>query len=133
MPKLKRIVKYPSDEIHGEGSWVKVTRLTIAGMKQVAIDAATILIKQEQAAARLRLVREGKLDPSELVIPEVCEELEALSYILKGNVIDWNWTDDDGNPLPNPRENPEIIETLVGEETNFLSALIRGSEAKVKN
>lgn len=39
---------------------------------------------------------------------------------VKASVVTWNWVDDAGEPLPNPHEHPEVLETLISEEVLFL-------------
>lgn len=36
-------------------------------------------------------------------------------------VVEWNWVDDAGKPLPLPSEQPEIIGQLMQEEIQFLA------------
>lgn len=40
---------------------------------------------------------------------------------LRTHIVEWNWVDDAGNPLPQPREDPGVIDRLTVEETNFLA------------
>ena len=40
--------------------------------------------------------------------------------LLKSMVISWNWVDDDGQPLPQVKDDPEIVHRLPVEEMQFL-------------
>lgn len=104
-PKRKRIVRYPSDEVQGEGSWVLVARLTVAEMREVR--------KQQKA--------------------KDADLFELGVALMKSHVKEWNWVDDEGEPLPFPKDQPEIIEDLSDPESAFLSDRIRGSDAETKN
>jgi hypothetical protein len=42
--------------------------------------------------------------------------LEALKALL----IEWNWVDDDGEPLPLPSEDPDVFDRMPWQEVNFL-------------
>lgn len=105
MPKRKRIVRYPSDEIQGEGSWVLVALLTVAEMREV---------RKEQKA-------------------KDADMFELGVTLMKSHVKDWNWVDDEGEPMPSPKDQPGIVEGLSDPESGFLSECIRGSESETKN
>ena len=105
MPKRKRLQRYPSDEIQGEGSWVIVGRLTVEEMRAI------------------RKVRAGE-DP---------DLFELGVDMLKSNVKEWNWVDDEDEPLPQPKDDPTIIDKLSDPESTFLTECIQGSEADAKN
>lgn len=49
-------------------------------------------------------------------------------------VVEWNWTDEEGELLPLPSGAPEIIPELMSEEINFLvEASTRGIQEEEKN
>lgn len=65
------------------------------------------------------------------------EAVKLVTPMLKRFVTGWDWVDDEGNPLPNPQERPEVIDGLTMEEQSFLissltAALNLGGE-KAKN
>lgn len=39
---------------------------------------------------------------------------------IAARIADWNWTDEDGQPLPLPSEKPEIMQELMAWEVSFL-------------
>lgn len=47
--------------------------------------------------------------------------------LLVKSVLDWNWTDDDGNPLPLPKDEPGVLEDLDADEVAFLVEKITGA------
>lgn len=49
------------------------------------------------------------------------------SDLIVASVVEWNWTDDDGLPLPLPKDNPAIIDELDADEVAFLVEQISGS------
>ena len=71
---------------------------------------------------------------------EVKNDAEAVKLVtpmLKQFVTGWDWVDDEGQPLPNPQEEPGVIDRLTMEEQSFLinsltTALNLGGE-KAKN
>lgn len=51
--------------------------------------------------------------------------------ILTTHVLDWDWKDDEGNPMPKPKD---CIRELFPHETRFLwKSLINPREATLKN
>lgn len=100
-------IKIKTDEIQGEGSWVIVRRLSI----------------KETRAFRDKMSEAG----------DEYNAFEAGVAVMKQNVVEWNWVDDDGNPLPNPKDDPEVIELLTDDEVAVLGKAIRGDEDELKN
>ena len=105
MPKRRRVRRHASNEVQGEGSWAIVAALTVAEMRDF----------------RKRADEEG-FDAFELGVE-----------VLKTHVYEWNWVDDDGEPFPQPKDDPSVIDLLTDDEVEFLSAHIQGSEAEAKN
>lgn len=54
--------------------------------------------------------------------------LERLSTI----VLDWNWVDDNDDPLPKPENNPDVFRQLNGPEMNFISDSLTGNDETEK-
>lgn len=40
--------------------------------------------------------------------------------LLAALIVDWNWTDDNGDPLPLPSIQPDILDNMPGAETRWL-------------
>lgn len=104
-PKRQRVRRYVSNEIQGDGSWVIVAALKVAEMRKY----------QGYAEA-------DDFDAFELGID-----------VLRTHVFEWNWVDDAGNPFPQPKDDPSVMDELTDAEVEFLSTCIQGSEAEVKN
>ena len=104
-PKRRRVVRHASNEVQGDGSWAITAALNVAEMR----------------AFRKRADEED-FDAFELGVE-----------VLKTHVYTWNWVDDDDVPLPQPEDDPEVIDLLTDDEVGFLSARIQGSEAEAKN
>ena len=110
MSKRLSAEQIPSEDLQGPGSWVRVSRLTVAGMREAR--------RQRQKAEA-----ENK-------------EFNAFEFgieVLKTHVLEWNWVNDDGNPLPQVPENPDVIDLLTDPEVTFLGECIQGSEEAAKN
>ena len=105
MPKRKRITRYESDEIQGEGSWVRIGTLTVEEMRESRKD-----------------VKKKDHDPFELGVK-----------VIANHVFEWNWVDDNGEPMPQVPECPEIVDKLTDDEIGFLALRIQGTDTEVKN
>lgn len=100
--KLYRTVD--STEVQGEGSWVKLKAPTLEDVRGVTMPA------------------EGDSKSA----------LDFGSAILGNLLVEWNWVDDDGEPLPKPT--PEIVAGLPYAEVQFLmTALNLEGLADTKN
>ena len=86
----KLLRKIDSTEVQGEGSFVKMKAPTIGD------------------------IREGALPDGE----DKNASMEYAVFLLGRLVKEWNWVDDDGQPLQQP--NPEIIAELPYSEIKFL-------------
>jgi hypothetical protein len=93
--------KIDSSEVQGEGSWVKLSKLTVREINE----------SDEQLADK------GNIPYS----------LE----MLREHVIEWNWTDEKGVALPQPTEDGAIDDLTDDEFQFRCSALVgRESELK---
>lgn len=104
-PKRRRVQRHASNDVQGEGSWVITATLNVAEMRKYR-----------------KRAKEEDFDAFEMGID-----------VLKTHVYEWNWVDDDDKLLPQPGDDPEVIDLLTDDEVEFLSVCIQGSEAKVKN
>lgn len=129
MPKRKSVVTIDCDEVQGEDSWIKLRQLTFAEMR--------VLLKELHARRKKRR-KEIKADLAEFgeesgVRPIDPEELEDSVRLCLDHIVAWNWVDDDGNPLPQPGECPEVLEQLTNAEMQFLGAKLGTGPADQKN
>jgi hypothetical protein len=53
--------------------------------------------------------------------------------MFETHIVDWNWSDEDGVPLPPPADEPKVLETLTQDEYRFLTGVFQGTEAELKN
>lgn len=102
MAKRQAIYTIPSADVQGEGSWVKVRAITRGQL----VELATLAQRYDTLSVE--------------------ERAQVENQLISDLVVDWNWVDDDGNPLPLPRDHPELIASLPQREVQFLLDAITG-------
>lgn len=116
MAQRQNIVTYDSAEVQGEGSWVKVRQITHGESKRMLREYGAFMGKGVQD-----------------VPPEKIEEMQAQNdALIARNVIEWNWVDEDGDPLPLPQKSPEVLDDLTESETKFIGLALRGDAERKK-
>ena len=106
MPKRQSTRSVPSDAVQGENSYVKL----------------------RQVSYRLIMEAQSKKDDKNVTQQEGDEYANRL---LKEAVVEWNWVDDDGQPIPSPRdENFDLGDLLVNEVEFLLEEITGGIERK---
>ena len=56
--------------------------------------------------------------------------LKKLCQEMSQRIVAWNWTDNAGEPMPQPHNNPEVFERLGNDEFLWLFGASTGSETK---
>jgi len=54
------------------------------------------------------------------------ESLTTLCEEIAGRIVKWNWTDLEGEALPDPHNEPDVIRALSNDELLYLVGAIRG-------
>ncbi len=104
MPSRQNVKQVPSDEVQGEGSWIKVRPYTVA-----------------QHNRRVGLLRRAQAAETEAETQAVEAELWALFAEV---VVGWNWVDDEGKPLPKPSDTG-VYELLTMPEMQFIGNAVQ--------
>lgn len=89
------LVRVESDEVQGPGSFVTFRKPNWRSMRK-AMKGTDL----EGAQAEIGLAMMDEL------VPEM--------------IVAWNWTDDEGGPLPVPSKDAEVFGALTAEEVMFL-------------
>lgn len=100
MPRRVSIKTVNAEEIQGEGAYIKFTPLKVK---------------------EIREIRGARDDPDR-------DSFEAGMEMLTRHVAEWNLVDDEGQPLPLPSEDPEVINDLTDEEATFMVLQLTGSD-----
>lgn len=99
MPKRQSVKTHDSDEVQGDGSKVVLSSVKVR---------------------EIRALRKLGDDPN-------FDEFEGGVALLSKHIVKWNWVDDEGKPLPQPKEDPDVIDELTNEESEFLVGLLIGA------
>ena len=103
--KNKKYRRVDTADVQGEGSFVVI--------QSPGYDALGDLM----AFAELKAGADEQVDVSK-ISPET---IGAIFGLLEKVVVEWDWVDDDGNPLPQPKDDPDVIKReTTQEEQNFL-------------
>lgn len=117
MPSRQRIKHLPTPDLQGGDSWVKIAAITV-GEAQKLREETMIPDSNGDLSDQQRLNLETQVKETH------------LKKMLAELVLDWNWVDDAGAPLPKPLNNPEVFNLLTTAELLFLSESIVGFPAE---
>jgi hypothetical protein len=111
MPKRNNIRVHNSDDIQGEGSWVKMKSANWGLSKQFS-----------------KTISQLKDDESD-------EKIHLIEQRIVELFVGWNWVDDDDVPLPSLKDRPDLIDTVLTEDemTFLVKASGQTTEEKKEN
>lgn len=107
MSKRQNVRKIDTPKLQGPGSFVEFRRFTYGESKTIQ-------------AAKAEHADDANWQQDESV-RLLCEHL-----------VNWNWVDDVGDPLPLPKDDPTVVDQLTDEEMEFLAGLF-GTKVDAKN
>ena len=107
-----------------EGEWVEVR----SGMTVEAIGSIHSLAAMAPKLAEL----EGEDGEAARRWAIMHDSFGEAIQLLSSRLVAWTWTDDDGEPLPQPRRNPDALRSLRLEEIYYLVAVVRGESPAEK-
>jgi hypothetical protein len=126
-PKPQR---FPSDDfevtVEGEtyhpheGEWVEI--FTDISVDDMLSGEALARIGLEMEAAK------GDKDEVLRVAQLANEHFDVICVGLADRLVDWNWTDRRGNPLPKPDGSPDLLRRLTNAEVAYLMGLKRATQ-----
>ena len=106
MPSRKSTIRINAESVQGDDAYVVLRRLTVGEIKGA------------------------------MQAPDDEDGLASFQRALKmyhDHVVEWNWVDDAGEPLPQLKDDPAIVDMLTDAETLFLGRALAGSEQELKN
>ena len=107
-----------------EGEWVEVL------IGQTPADFRVMRASAEMASRIAQL--EGEDDEALRRIVTVDDGYADLIDAVRPRLVAWNWTDDLGQPLDQPRENPDVFNKLRIEEVLYLARAVKGDVGEVR-
>lgn len=137
MPQRQSVVKVPTPEAQGDDSWVCVRKLTVKERGQARKMANDLI---DKALATEDMAASGKN-------PSLYDQLRAQKTgaglqgdtermtldLFRDHIVEWNWVNDDGEPLPQPKDDPAVFDRLLDNEVAELNRALGASAAEQKN
>ena len=81
----------------------------------------------KQLIALAKVVRSSDGDVKDMIVIQA-DGLRELCVALSKRIVDWNWTDNGGEPLPKPYKAPDVLEELDNDELMWLLGAAQGKE-----
>lgn len=119
--KRQSTKRYNTADIMGEGSWVDVHVASLGEAKE---------FRKMTRDLALQVVDVEAGTPEAEALDAEAAKFTELWY--GKHLVGWNWVDDDGNPLPLPGGNPEVLEKLNPIELEFLANAVLGQAVDQK-
>jgi hypothetical protein len=99
-----------------EGEWVKV-------ISSFAVGSLHVMRRVTELQSQMDSLEDDEEIRKALLVDDVVIELVD---VLKGRIVEWTWTNDLGEPLPQPLNNPDAFQALRIEELMYLALVVRG-------
>jgi len=107
-----------------EGEWVNV-------VSSFAVGSLRIMRRMTELQSQMDALEDDEAIRKVILMDDTVGELVD---VLQRRIVEWNWTDDMGAPLPQPFHNPDAFSSLRLEELMYLALVVRGeSPAEQKN
>lgn len=127
MSKRMGVRTIATPEVQGPESWVKIRAATVGEILNAQRERETrdnIWFRMGRRLGRIF----GWLSPNRSKPDPVSQITRDFAYRVIGYISDWNWVDGDGSPLPIPRENPSVVESLTDDELSCLVGAVYGGQ-----
>ncbi len=101
-----------------EGEWIEVRGGRTVAESEAIHDMHRVMVDLDAAS--------GEPDEAQRVSAIMHHYYERMIGLLADRLLAWSWTDDDGEPLPQPHHNPSVFYRLTDTEAYYLLSAIRG-------
>lgn len=122
-PARQRTRRHDSSKVMGHGSYVVIKALSMGDAQRLKEQTDPPELREGETEAEYK----ARLEEHEKTIEALNHE--ALALVTE----EWNWVDDDGSPLPQPKDNPAVFDQLTGEEIEFITDRMNGNVKSKKN
>lgn len=116
MPERKGLRTFSTEDVQGEGSWIKLRSMTVGEILERQRDGEARQNWRYRLGAFLGRLFRKRPPQSEL-------DRRFLASTLH-YVRDWNWVDDQGEPLP---LEPGTLDRLTAEEMRVITECVNGT------
>lgn len=131
MPSRLSVKNIPTPEIQGDDSWIKYRPVTIEEARELRSKVSEVQSKQDKALVDFAVSKNK-------AVADLTEDEKNNAYETSGLtddllnfadmqlakfIIEWNWVDDDGNPLPQPKNDFTVLGKLYTHEYSFIMRL----------
>jgi hypothetical protein len=120
MPERVVARKVETPDVQGEGSWILLRPMTVGeilALQREANKKPDLLARIKAVTKRLFRIRDGQ--------PIV---YESFARRMIGLVAGWNWVDEYGEPLPDPRQYPDVVLKLTDSELLAIANIVYGKD-----
>lgn len=119
MPERISTRTYSTEDVQGKDSWIKLRGMTLGEAINIRQEA------EERAGFWFRLgALLGRLFKKAPTQSEVAHRNTEWAFRF---VRDWNWVDDQGEPLPKPEADPDVRFRLTLEEMRCITDCVNGA------
>ena len=99
-----------------EGEWVRV-------VSRFSVDDLRLMRRFSEFQSQMDAI-EGDEALKQVILMD--DSFSDVLEVLQHRLMEWNWTDDSGEPLSQPHENPTVLRSLRIEELMYLVLVVRG-------
>ena len=118
MAKRINTLRFDTSDVQGEGSYIIVRSMTMGEV----VDFQRRAIRDRQPLPKFRRWIDRVFRSSRTASERGrSDAIRTLSFV-RG----WNWVGDDGEPLPLPADDPNVIDRLVIEELTCIANCVNG-------
>lgn len=121
----------------GDDAKLVIRKITIGESKAMQAEYEALQSQTAEVEKQLAATRQQLNEAVNGEAPTIAKELKTLqakrddlnnqaNSLLAPFVMEWNWVDDDDEPLPQPREGAEVLDALLTDELNFIANAIGG-------
>jgi hypothetical protein len=90
----------------------------------------------DDAFVKLRMPTTEEINAFQRISAEQSGTLDELESAAREHIakfiLEWNYVDDDGAPLPQPHNNPDVFEQILGVEFQHIYAAWLGKDTATK-
>ena len=121
----------------GDDAKLVIRKITIGEARDIQAEHEALQSQTAEVEKQLTATRQQLNEAVNGEAPTIAEELKTLLAkrdelntqsieFLAPFVLEWNWVDDDDEPLPQPKEDVGVLSSLMPDELNFIANAIGG-------